>query len=93
MTKADLAGMVAKSVEGLTKKKSAEIVDAVFASIEVSIGKGEKVQIVSFGTFEVQHRKARQGRNPQDPKKVIHIPAKKVPLFRAGKHLKETVAK
>ena len=43
------------------------------------------------GTFEVQKRAARQGRNPQDPKKVIEIPAKNVPVFRAGKALKEAV--
>ena len=91
MTKTDLVNAVAKSVEGLTKKKAADVVDAVFGEIHEALKKDEKVQIVGFGTFEVQQRAARQGRNPQDPQKVIEIPAKKVPVFRAGKALKETV--
>lgn len=91
MTKTDLVNAVAKTVEGLTKKKAADVVDAVFGEIHGSLQKGEKVQIVGFGTFEVQQRAARQGRNPQDPQKVIEIPAKKVPVFRAGKALKEAV--
>lgn len=91
MTKAELVSVVAKSVEGLTKKKAAEVVDSVFDGIHNSLLKGEKVQIVGFGTFEVQQRAARQGRNPRDPQKVIEIPEKKVPVFRAGKALKESV--
>lgn len=91
MTKTDLVNAVAKQVEGITKKKAAEVVDGVFAAIHDSLKKEQKVQVVGFGTFEVQKRAARQGRNPQDPKKVIHIPAKKVPVFRAGKALKEAV--
>lgn len=93
MTKTDLVNTVAKSVEGITKKKAAEVVDAVFYGIHDSLNKADKVQIVGFGTFEVQERAARQGRNPQDPNIVIQIPAKKVPVFRAGKALKEAVNK
>ena len=91
VTKTDLVNAVAKSVEGITKKKAAEVVDAVFIGIHEALNKDDKVQIVGFGTFEVQTRAARQGRNPQDPKKVIEIPEKKVPVFRAGKALKEAV--
>ena len=91
MTKADLITAVAKDVEGITKKKAGEIVEALFAEIHDSLVKGEKVQIVGFGAFEVMHRAARQGRNPQNPEKVIDIPAKKVPVFHAGKALKEDV--
>ncbi|GHV26747.1 transcriptional regulator [Synergistales bacterium] len=91
MTKAELANNVAEAVEGLTKKKAAEVVDAIFASIQSALVKGEKIQAVGFGSFEVQDRAARKGRNPQDPQKVIDIPAKKVPVFRAGKALKEAV--
>ena len=65
VTKTDLVNAVAKSVEGLTKKKAAEVVDAVFEGIHESLKKDDKVQIVGFGTFEVQKRAARQGRNPQ----------------------------
>ncbi|MDR3164463.1 MAG: HU family DNA-binding protein [Synergistaceae bacterium] len=91
MTKAELANEVAAAVEGLTKKKAAEVVDAVFHAIQDSLSKGEKIQAVGFGTCEVQDRAARKGRNPQDPTKVIDIPAKKVPVFRAGKALKDAV--
>lgn len=91
MTKADLVNELAKTVEDLTKKKAAEIVDALFETIQGALAKGEKVQVVGFGTFEVQERAARQGRNPQDPQKTIDIPAKNVPVFRAGKALKDLV--
>ena len=47
---------------------------------------------MGFGVFEVKERAAREGRNPQDPSKVVKIPAKKVPVFRPGKDLKEMVA-
>ncbi|MDO4219105.1 MAG: HU family DNA-binding protein [Synergistaceae bacterium] len=91
MTKVDLVNAVAKGVEGLTKKKLAAVIDTVFADIFDSLKKGEKVQLVGFGTFDVQTRAARKGRNPQRPNEVIDIPAKKVPVFRAGKHLKDAV--
>jgi len=91
VTKAELANEVAMAVEGLTKKKAGEVVDAVFKSIQGALAKGDKIQAVGFGTFEVQHRSARKGRNPQNPKEEINIPAKKVPVFRAGKALKEAV--
>lgn len=60
-------------------------------SVEESLAKGEKVQLVGFGTFEVRDRKAREGRNPRDPEEVIKIPASKAPVFKAGKSLKEIV--
>ena len=91
MTKAELANEVVAAVEGLTKKKTAEVVDAVFHAIQTALAKGDKIQAVGFGTFEVQHRSARKGRNPQNPKEEINIPAKKVPVFRAGKALKDAV--
>ena len=58
---------------------------------QAALAKGDKVQLVGFGTFEVRERAARQGRNPQDPEKVIEIPAKNAPVFRPGKGLKEAV--
>ncbi|MDR2780712.1 MAG: HU family DNA-binding protein [Synergistaceae bacterium] len=91
MTKAELANEVVAAVEGLTKKKAAEVVDAVFHAIQAALAKGDKIQAVGFGTFEVQHRSARKGRNPQNPMEEINIPAKKVPVFRAGKALKDAV--
>ncbi len=92
MTKTDLINAVAKEAE-LTKKKATEVVAATFGTIAAQLAKGEKVQLVGFGTFQVNKRSARTGRNPQDPKKTIKIPAKKVPAFRAGKALKDIVNK
>jgi len=88
LTKTDLANAVAKST-GLSKKASGEAVNAVFSAIEESLAKGEKVQLVGFGTFEVRERAARQGRNPQDPSKVIRILRKKYQCSDQVKHLKK----
>jgi DNA-binding protein HU-beta len=90
LTKAELAAEVAKSA-GLTKAKASEAVDAFFDGIKTILAKGEKVQAVGFGTFEASHRAARKGRNPQKPTEEIDIPEKTVPVFRAGKALKEAV--
>mgnify|MGYP000899380748 FL=1 len=90
MTKAELIDQIAEKL--LVKKKDvAPIVEEVFASIEGALAKGEKCTFVGFGVFEVKERAAREGRNPQDPSKVVKIPAKKVPVFRPGKDLKEKV--
>ena len=90
MTKADLIGGIAEKLKE-SKKKVAPIVDEVFNSIEGALAKGDKCTFVGFGVFEVKDRAAREGRNPQDPTKVVKIPAKKVPVFRPGKDLKEKV--
>ena len=62
-------------------------------AIEEALRKGEKVQLIGFGTFEVRQRKARQGRNPRKPGEVIKIAASKAPVFKAGKALKDAVNK
>lgn len=89
MNKAGLIDAVADKT-GTTKKDTAAAVDAVFKTIQETLGKGEKVQLIGFGNFEVRHRAARKGRNPQT-KKTITIPASKTPAFRAGKGLKDAV--
>jgi DNA-binding protein HU-beta len=89
LNKTELVSSVAEKSE-LTKKDAEKAVSAVFASIEEALAKGEKVQLVGFGTFEVRERKARTGRNPQTGEE-IQIPAAKVPAFKAGKALKEAV--
>ena len=89
MNKSDLIEAVAEK-SGLTKKESANVVDAVFDSISESLAKGDKVQLLGFGTFEVRNRKARQGRNPSTGE-TIKIDASKVPAFKAGKALKDMV--
>lgn len=91
MNKTELITSVAEKSE-LTKKDAEKAVNALFASIEEGLAKGEKVQLVGFGTFEVRERKARTGRNPQTGEE-IQIPAAKVPAFKAGKSLKDAVEK
>ncbi len=92
MTKTDLIAQVAEKVESLKKKDVEKAVNAVFQSITEALAKGQKAQFIGFGTFEVKQRKARKGRNPQTGK-AINIPASKAPVFKAGKALKDKVAK
>ena len=89
MTKTELIDNVAAQTN-LTKKDSGKAVDAVVAGISGALANGDKVTLVGFGSFEVKKREARQGRNPQNGK-PINIPARKVPVFRAGKALKDAV--
>lgn len=89
MTKAELIQVVAENAE-LTKKDAEKAVTGVLSAITDALVKGEKVQIVGFGTFEVRDRKARDGKNPLNGE-PMHIPATKVPAFKAGKALKDAV--
>lgn len=89
MNKTELVSVVSEKTE-FSKKESAQIVDALFASIEEALAKGEKVQLIGFGTFEVRERATRKGRNPQTGAE-IEIPASKVPAFKPGKALKDAV--
>ena len=92
MTKAELIDGIAEKLD-MKKKDITPVVEEVFSSIEGALSKGEKCTFVGFGVFEVKDRAAREGRNPQDPTKIVKIPAKKVPVFRPGKDLKEKVLK
>lgn len=76
--------------QGLTEKKALEVLDAVLDTVSSALASGEPVRLHGFGTFEVRDRPAREGVNPQTGQKVT-IRATKVPKFRAGKRLKETV--
>ena len=89
MNKRELIVQVADKV-GITQKNARDVVDAVTDAIKKALSKGEKVTLVDFGTFQVLNRKARRGRNPQTGER-IQIPTKKVPKFKAGKKLRETV--
>ncbi|MEG2928598.1 MAG: HU family DNA-binding protein [Oscillospiraceae bacterium] len=91
MTKAELVAVVAEKSE-LTKKDADKAVAAVIESITDALVKGDKVALVGFGTFEVKQRAARKGHNPKT-KEPIDIPASQAPVFKAGKALKEVVAK
>lgn len=77
--------------QGLSKVKATAVVADVLEALVGSLAKGEDVSFVGFGTFKVVARKARQGRNPQDPSKSIQVPARNAVVFKASKVLKETV--
>ena len=89
MNKADLIAAIAAKT-GETKKSAEASVNAFVDVITESLVKGDKVQLVGFGSFEVRKRAARKGRNPQT-KEEIKIPASKAPVFKAGKALKDIV--
>ena len=91
MNKAELVAAIAAKTES-TKKVAESVVNAFTQVVTEALKKGEKVQLVGFGSFEVRKRAARKGRNPQT-KEEIKIPASKAPVFRAGKQLKELVNK
>ena len=88
MTKQELISKVAEI--GMTKKEAAEAVNAVFDCIKSSLAAGEKVSLVGFGNFSVKKREAREGRNPRTGA-PLNIAAKNVPIFKAGKALKDAV--
>ena len=88
MNKGDLVNEVAKVVS--TKKEAAAAVDMFLAAIAQALKKKGAVTLVGFGTFKVDKRKARKGRNPQTGEE-IKIKAKNVPKFVAGKALKDAV--
>ncbi|EDL65838.1 HU family DNA-binding protein [Bacillus sp. SG-1] len=89
MNKTDLINAVAESAE-LSKKDAENAVKAVLQNIEDTLAKGEKVQLIGFGNFEVRERSARKGRNPQTGEEM-EIPATKQPAFKPGKALKDSV--
>ncbi|MDK2784637.1 MAG: DNA-binding protein HU-beta [Bacillota bacterium] len=91
VNKTELVGVVAEK-SGLTKKDAEKAVTAVFDAVSEALAAGEKVQVVGFGTFEVRERAARKGRNPQTGEE-IEIAAAKLPVFKAGKGLREIVSK
>ncbi len=91
MNKTELIAAVAEKA-GMSKKDADKAVNAFVEAVVESVAKGDKVQLVGFGTFEVRSRAARVGRNPRT-KEEIKIPASKLPVFKAGKSFKEAVSK
>ena len=87
MNKTELISACAEST-GLSKKDSERVLNAAIDAITAALVKGEKVQISGFGIFETKDREARIGRNPHT-KETIEIPAKKSPVFKAGKGFKD----
>ena len=89
MNKAELVAAIADKTE-LSKKDSEKALKAFIDVVGEELKKGEKIQLVGFGTFEVTERAARTGKNPQTGKE-IKIAACKAPKFKAGKALKDAV--
>jgi DNA-binding protein HU-beta len=75
---------------GITKKQAAAAVGTILDSVKDALAAGDRVSLVGFGSFSVKKRAAREGRNPRTGK-PLKIPAKKVPVFKAGKALKDSV--
>ena len=89
MNKTELVAAIAEKA-GISKKDAEASVQAFTDVVAEELKKGEKIQLVGFGTFEVSERAARTGRNPQTGKEMT-IPASKAPKFKAGKALKDSV--
>ncbi len=90
MNKAELVASIAEKA-GISKKDSEKALAAFIDTVAGELKKGEKIQLVGFGTFEVRERAARTGINPQT-KQQITIAASKNPVFKAGKALKDSIA-
>ena len=91
MNKSELVDAMAKK-SGLSKKDTEAALGAFTETVANALKKGDKVQLIGFGTFEVTKRAAREGKNPQTGAKIKR-PASKAPKFKAGKALKDTVNK
>ncbi len=86
MTKAELVSQVAQDC-GITKAKAGQAVDYIVNSIQTTLGGGGRIAIAGLGTFGTSNRAARMGRNPQTGQ-PLQIPARRVPIFKAAKALK-----
>lgn len=91
MNKTELIATVAEKI-GFSRKDAELAVSAVLEVIGDELAAGGRVQLVGFGAFETKHREPRVGRNPKT-KEAVQIPASTVPVFKAGKALKEKVDK
>lgn len=91
MNKTDLIAAVAAAAD-VSKKDAAAVIDATVAAITDALAKGDKIQLIGFGTFEARERAARQGKDPRTGK-AIDIAACKVPAFKAGAALKAEINK
>lgn len=90
MNKSDLVDAIAAKLTNLTARDVEAIVNIVFDSMTDALGKGDRIEIRGFGSFEVRVRKARRGRNPKTGESV-NLDVRRVPFFKVGKELKETV--
>lgn len=89
MNKTELVAAIAEEA-GLSKKDAEKALKAFTDVVTAELKKGEKIQLVGFGTFEVSERAAREGRNPQTGE-AMAIAASRTPKFKAGKALKDSI--
>lgn len=89
MRKPELAAAVSEQT-GLTREKANEVITAFTDQVSAAAARGEDITLIGFGTFNVRHREAREGRNPQTGAS-IRIPASKTVGFKAGKALKDSI--
>ena len=89
MNKSELIAKIAEK-SGLNQKDAGKALDGLTQAVSDALANGEDVTMVGFGTFKVTERKAKKGRNPATGE-AIQIPAKKAPIFKAGKALKDAV--
>jgi len=87
MTKADLVELVAETAD-VPRKHADEVVQVVLEGIVAALHRNEKVELRGFGSFRIRKRGERTGRNPKTGEQV-HVPPKKIPYFKPGKHLRE----
>ncbi len=87
MTKADLVEIVANHAD-IARKQADEVVQVVLEGIIAALHRDEKVELRGFGSFRIRQRGERVGRNPKTGAQV-EVPAKKIPYFKPGKHLRE----
>lgn len=90
MTKMELVAHMAQAA-GISKAAAANALSALVEAVTKTLKKGESLTLTGFGTFKVSKRAARTGVNPRNPSQKISIPAMKVPSFKAGKTLKESI--
>ena len=90
MTKTDMVDAIAEKLS-MKKKDVASVIDEVFSQIQGALVSGDRCIIAGFGVFKAAERAAREGHNPQNPSEKVHIPARKVAVFRPGKELKNSV--
>lgn len=89
MTKNELVSQIAEDAN-ISKKDAEAALNSFTSSVKTALSGGQEVRLVGFGTFKVSERKAREGRNPQTGA-PLHIPASKMPSFKAGKELKDAL--
>ncbi|MCC8020897.1 MAG: integration host factor subunit beta [Akkermansiaceae bacterium] len=93
LTKRDLVNRISADSKNLTQSEVFDVIQKAVGIITETLGRGDRVVIRNFGTFQVKTVKAKVGRNPKNPAKDVPIPARSVVKFKVGKTLKETVVK